>query len=300
MILDFHTHLGDQRRGADDPREPVTFENMIARLDDEGIDKAILLPCRVSPEECLGPGQLVWPGMNVRDQVLEAAHHKERIIPFGNLDPRWMGNSPKADFEPLLDWFTEHDCKGIGEIVANLPCDDPRVVNMFVQAGKRGLPVVIHNVGFGAGTYGLQDDPGMPRLEKLLQLAPETAICGHGQGFWAEIASPLSPDEKMDYPKGSIAREGALPRLLRQYPNLYGDISAGSGFNALTRDSDYGLRFINEFQDRLLFGTDVCFGDASGRMPHLGFLRELLGAGKITELVFGKITWWNAMKLIGD
>ena len=299
MILDFHTHLGDQRLGKDDQREPVTWEGLIGRLDDEGIAKAVLLPGCVSPESCLGPGQLVWPAMNVRDQVLEAANYRERIIPFGNLDPRWMGNSPKANFGPLLDWFLEHGCKGIGEITANLPCDDRRVINMFVQIGERGLPVDIHNVGFGPGTYGLQDDPGAPRLEKLLQAAPHTNICGHGQGFWAEIAWPLTPEEKMGYPKGPVAQEGAVPRLLRQYPNLYGDISAGSGYNALTRDPDYGLRFLHEFQDRLIFGTDVCFGGAAGRMPHLGYLRGLLAEGKISQRLFDKITWENGMRLIG-
>ena len=31
--------------------------------------------------------------------------------------------------------------------------------------------------------------------------------------------------------------------LLRKYPNLYGDLSAGSGYNAITRDPAFGDAF---------------------------------------------------------
>ncbi len=297
MIIDFHTHVGDFRRMGDG-REPVTWGNLISRLDDEGIDKAVLLPVEPSPEALISPHAALAERMNVRDQVVDAAAYPDRLIAFGNLDPRWGGNSPSADFGPLLDWFEAQGCRGIGEVSANIPIDDPRSINMFRQIGARGWPTDIHYVGFGPGTYGLQDEVGMPRLAALLQQAPEAVVCGHGQGFWAEIGARLSMDDKMSYPKGRISEEGALPKLLRSYPNLYGDISAGSGYNALTRDPEYGIRFLIEFQDRLLFGTDVCFGDAKGRMPHLKYLRQLLSDEAISQPVFDKITSGNAQRLL--
>ncbi|NPV09899.1 MAG: amidohydrolase family protein [Anaerolineae bacterium] len=300
MILDFHIHVGDFRRAGDTERIPVTWDNLMERLDDEGIDKAVLLPVYPSPENYIGPAFLTSGGLDVRTQVLEAARYQDRIIPFGNLDPRWLGNSPEADFGPLLDWFQEQGCRGIGEITANVPIDDPRTVNMFRQAGARGLPVLIHNVGYLPGTYGLQDHPGAPGLAKLLEAAPQTNVVGHGQGFWAEIGAGLTMQEKMGYPKGAIEEEGALPRLLRQYPNLYGDISAGSGHNAITRDPEYGVRFINEFQDRLAFGTDVCFGGPQDRMPHLTTLKRLRDEGAISQEVFDKLTYRNALQLLGQ
>ena len=299
MIVDFHTHVGDFRRSTDTHQEPVTWQNLIARLDEEGIAKAVLLPVCPSPEDCIGPGFLTQGGMDVREQVLEACRHRDRLIPFGNLDPRWLGNSPSADFGPAFDWFQAQGCKGIGEVTANLPFDDARVINMFRQAGERSLPVLFHGIGFGAGTYGLQDEPGAPRLERLLQEASGTTIIGHGQGFWAEIAAGLTAEAKMTYPKGPITEEGALPRLLRSYPNLYADISAGSGHNALTRDPEYGLRFLDEFQDRLLFGTDVCSSDPGGCMPHLALLKHLLAEGKLSPSAFEKITSGNAIRLLG-
>jgi len=92
--------------------------------------------------------------------------------------------------------------------------------------------------------------------------------------------------------------EGSLSRLLRSYPNLYADISANSGFNAISRDRAFGIDFLTEFQDKILFGTDVCFGDRDGRMPHLGYLRKLREENQITPQVFAKITGENALKIL--
>ena len=41
-----------------------------------------------------------------------------------------------------------------------------------------------------------------------------------------------------------------------KYPNLYGDLSAGSGANAMSRDPAFRDQFLIRRADRLLFGTD--------------------------------------------
>ena len=102
----------------------------------------------------------------------------------------------------------------------------------------------------------------------------------------------------MGYPTGPVLEEGAVARLLRRYPNLYCDMSAGSGFGALTRDPAYGIRFLNEFQDRVLFATDVCSAGPKGRMPHLGYLRQLLAEGSLSQAAFDKITYQNALRIL--
>jgi hypothetical protein len=300
MIIDMHVHIGDFRLSADEPREPLTWENLIARLDDEGIAMAAFLPVyNASPEGAPEGMCLLDERMSVRDQVLDAGRYPGRIIPFGNMDPRWLHNSPASDFRPLLDWFVEHGCKGIGEVTANVPFDDPRVISMFRQVGERWLVVTIESAGFLPGCYGLQDDPGSPRLEKLLQDASQTTIIGHGPGFWAEISAEVTPEDKRGYPQGPIRQEGAVPRLLRRYPNLYADLSARSGWNALTRDPAYGLSFLDEFQDKLFFATDTCFADAAGRMPQLPYLQKLLAEGQLTPMAYDKITGGNARRLLG-
>ncbi|MCS6829751.1 MAG: amidohydrolase family protein [Armatimonadota bacterium] len=297
MIIDAHTHIGDLRSPANMHRKPITMEDLIARLDDEGIDKAILLPWPASPDGVQFP-TLLQPQPDILSQIREGQRYPDRIILFGNVDPRWGGNTAGTDFSWLFERFVEMGCAGIGEIGANLPYDDPRVVNLFRQCGDWEFPVTIHATGVGEGQYGLIDEPGSPHLLNLLQQAPNTIIIGHGPGFWAQISADATPADLLSYPKGPIRDEGVVQKLLRDFPNLYADISAHSGFNALTRDPDYGARFLNEFQDKLLFGTDVCFGDDEGRMPQLNWLKERLAAGDISPEVYDKITCRNALKVL--
>ena len=114
--------------------------------------------------------------------------------------------------------------------------------------------------------------------------------------FWAEIAAEVDEQMRGDYPKGSVSNPGRIPELLAKYPNLYGDLSAGSGYNAISRDPDYGYRFLEEFQDRLLFGTDICFLDQD--LPQIRFLREAVNNGKISKQAYDKITHQNAAKIL--
>jgi uncharacterized protein len=294
VIIDVHTHVGDLSRTGE--RIPVTWENLIARLDDEGIDKAVVLPL-VSPESISFPNLLAGQPDSVAT-LRAAAGYPDRVIPFANVDPRMGGNTSSTDFGWVLERLVELGAVGIGEVTANLPFDDPRVVNLFRHCGRWQLPVLFHGTGPGEGLYGLIDDVGAPWLARLLEQVPGTIVIGHGPGFWAEIAADPSPEDKSRYPDGPIREEGSLPRMLRTYPNLYADISAGSGHNALTRDPSYGVRFVQEFQDRLLFGTDVCFGDAAGRMPHLALLRRLVSEGQISPTVFDRITSDNARRVL--
>jgi len=307
MIIDFHAHVGDLRSPEEMEHSPITWKDLIDRLDDEGIDKAVLLPVNVSPESCKAP-LFFSPRSDILSQLKTAARYSERLILFGNLDPRMgclgnlephqVANPPETDFSLFLKRFRELGCVGIGEVTANLPLDDPRVINMFKQCGEWDMPVLFHCTGPGRGVYGLFDEVGLPRLERLLKETPDTTIIGHAPGFWAEIAGDLKPEDKFIYPEGPIEKKGSLPELLRSCPNLYADISANSGYNAISRDKSFGVKFLTEFQDRVLFGTDVCFGDKEGRMPHLSYLRSLLSDKLISREVFDKITGDNALKIL--
>ena len=220
------------------------------------------------------------------------------MILFGNADPRWGGNSRDTDFSWLLERFAGMGCVGMGEVSANIRFDDPRTVNLFQQCGEWDLPVTIESTGAGEGHYGFIDDVGSPCLERLLQQVPGTIVIGHGPGFWADIGAGVSVEEKSGYPQGPITAEGSVPGLLRTHDNLYADLSAMSGYNALTRDEVFGIRFLNEFQDKLFFGTDMCFADPQGQMPQLTYLRRILAEGQISEAVFTKITSGNALRVL--
>ena len=297
MIIDCHTHIGDLRRAHALDKVPVTLESLIARLDEEGIDKAVVLPLWPNPEGIHLP-YLFSERRDIVSQVLATMDYGERLIPFANLDPRMGGNSAGAEFGWALERFVAMGCVGIGEVTANLPADDPRVVNLFRQCGEWQLPVLIHSTGPGEGYYGLIDPVGLPNLERLLQQVPDTTIIGHGPGFWAEIDGEITDGNKSGYPEGPIGGEGALQRLMRTYPNLYADISAHSGHNALTRDPRRGVAFLKEFGDRILFGTDVCFAGPDDRMPHLGLLRGLLASGEIDEALFQQVAGSNLLRIL--
>ncbi|NLG27444.1 MAG: hypothetical protein GX557_06005, partial [Chloroflexi bacterium] len=142
MIIDFHAHTGDMRMSPDEPRVPITWERLIELMDAHGIDRAVHLPVyNASPESAPPAFAVTGDRHSVRDQVLDAQRYPERIIPFGNVDPRWGANSPRTDFAAVLDWFTAQGCRGVGEVTAHLPFDDPRVINLFRQCGEHGLLV---------------------------------------------------------------------------------------------------------------------------------------------------------------
>jgi len=297
MIVDCHTHIADLRRAFALSRPAVSVEALLERLDDEGIDRAIVLPLWASPEGTHFP-YLFSDTPDVLSQIRAALRAPDRLIPFGNLDPRMGGNTPEADFAWILQRFVDLGCVGIGEVTANLPSDDPRVVNMLRQCGEYDLPVLIHATGPGLGYYGLIDPLGLPNLDRLLAQVPGTTVIAHGPGFWSEIASGATDETKSGYPTGSVAEEGAMPALLRRRPNLYVDVSAHSGYNALTRDPEYGVRFLHEFGDRILFGTDVCFAGPEDRMPHLAFLRRLQAEGRLSDDLFDRIIGGNALRVL--
>ena len=101
-----------------------------------------------------------------------------------------MTNSPKADFMSLFSAYKEMGCKGIGEYFPNIPLDDPLNMNVFRQAEEIGFPVTFHLAPQVGSYYGMYDEPGLPRLEKVLKQFPKLVFLGHSQVFWAEMGPP--------------------------------------------------------------------------------------------------------------
>ncbi len=288
MFIDIHGHFCriPHFPRPDGSRMP-TLSELLALHDKYGIDRAVLLP--ISNAEWCFEAQSV-------DEVLEAAAATGRFIPFCNPDPRAMTNSPDAPLGNLMRWYRDKGCKGIGEIRANMPFLDPLVQNLFKHAEEVGFSVTFHLAPMIGGCYGLYDDPGLPQLETCLRRFPNLKFFGHSQAFWAEMAPLENPADRCGYPNAPIQEEGRVPYLMRKYPNLYGDLSAGSGCNALKRDRKFGLSFMNEFQDRLFFGTDICTPDAT--VPLADYLLELRASGELSEAVFRKIAGENAVRVL--
>ena len=297
MFIDIHAHA--YRRCPPFVVQFPTAEQVIERYDQADIEKGCLLPV-VSPE-------IYLPQAN--EDILDmAAQYPDRLIPFCNVDPRALTYGVDAPLDTVLRYYRDLGCKGLGEVMCNLPLLDPMVQNLLKCAQEVGLPVIFDGSDRVGGDFGLQDDPGLPQLEHTLQRFPDLVMLGHGPVFWAEIAPVATPGQRKPifrpdggqagdcFPSGPVEVEGVVPQLLRRYPNLYGDLSDPSPCNALARDPVYGPRFLDEFQDRLLFGTDICFADMP--FPMVDLLTEWRDAGRISEQVFARIARQNAVQLL--
>ena len=297
MFIDIHAHAY---------WEPVPFgakfatpEQLLEFYDKYNIQKGVLLPV----VNC----EVYFPQTN-EDILNMAEKYPDRFIPYCNIDPRAMSNSPEAELDKVLQYYKDRGCKGVGEIMPNLEVMDPLVQNLFRCAEKVGLPVVFDGSDQKSNDFGLYDDPGLPQLEHTLQRYPALKIFGHGPVFWSEIARLDTPGERAvimmpdgrqvgRLPNGPIQEEGVVPKLFRRYNNLYGDLSDGTCYRAITRDEEYGPKFLEEFQDRLFFGTDYCCVGMEIALP--AKLMQWRDAGKISEAAFRKISYENAEKLLG-
>ena len=63
---------------------------------------------------------------------------------------------------------------------------------------------------------------------------------------------------------GPIKAGGLTDRWLSDFPNLYADMSANSGNNALSRDTDFSRGFIDRHKSKLIFGSDCSCTDGKG------------------------------------
>ncbi|HNS31647.1 MAG TPA: amidohydrolase family protein [bacterium] len=287
MLIDIHTHVINMWE--EKPEKHFTARKLLNIMDRLGIDKFVLLPIGASPET-----RYFYFGT---EEVLDI-HKKypDRVIPFCNVDPRAGSNSEKTDFSWILNHYKEQGCKGLGELTANMYFDDPKCLNLYRHCGKVGFPVTFHLYSRFSGSYGLVDDFHLPHLENALRECPETVFLGHATAFWSEISSGVTEDTRIGYPKGPIPGPGRICELMKKYPNLRGDLSAGSGYNAITRDMEFGYRFLEEFQDQLLFGTDIChYGQDAEIVP---YIHDALKNKHISKTAYKKITHENAIKLL--
>lgn len=247
-------------------------------MDEHEIAQAAVLPL-INPES--------WDHPITTEYVLEKTRpYRDRLIPFCSIDPRTVhlkGVQPKVE---QLNRYIDAGARGFGEHKVGIPIDDPRNVELFAACGEVGLPVLFH-----LDSIRNTDEPGLPGLEKVLQEVQNTNMIGHAQGWWASISGDVA--DMQSYPRSEVAPGGSIDRLMGKYPNLYGDLSAGSGANAIQRDLEFGREFLIRRADRLLFGTDYL---APGQnVPQLELYRNLDLPAEVQDEIFRE----NARRLLG-
>jgi predicted TIM-barrel fold metal-dependent hydrolase len=178
----------------------------------------------------------------------------------------------------------------IGEQKFGVDCDSPVMQRIYEVAQAHGVPVLMH-WQFNRFNYGFE------RFHKMLEKYPRVNFIGHAQTWWANVDKHHT-DQTVLYPKGLVASGGLTDRYLTDYANVYGDLSAGSGQNALTRDEAFARDFLTRHQDKLLFGSDC--NDHEGGGPKciggqtIAIIRRLASSREIER----KLLYGNAKKLL--
>lgn len=287
MIIDDHNH--PDWCGYD-------LDKYLANMDENNIDITWLLSWEAPTSE-------YDPGYDSRTPI----HYSpwgpipfERCLNYKERAPERfvLGYAPDPRRPDAIDRLNSaidmYDVKIYGELKIRMMLDDWDAIRMYRFCGEKGVPVLVHiDYEFDRGTpyprpnywYG----GGIDAFERAIAKCPETNFLGHAPGFWSHISGDDLYD-KTAYPKEKVQPGGKLIEMLRKYPNLYCDISAGSGCNALSRDPEFAIEFLTEFQDRILYGRDY-FDNI-----HQEFLNSI--ADKLPAGVLDKIYSGNALKLV--
>lgn len=276
-VFDLHFHLRAQ---------PASN---LAHLDGAGVTKANLLTRgqaadQVNALQGAAPGRFTW---------------------FNSYDVA------QPDAEQVLTRAVKEGAQGFGEMKFHVAADGPEFRRIYALAADLRVPILIHFQEVdhfpGEGTWGT----GFAKtFASVLKAFPKTTFIGHADAFWANVSADYRNDAA--YPTGPIKRGGVTDKWLGDYPNLFGDVSANSGNNALSRDPDFTADFLKRHQDKLLFGSDCSCADGRGggvsqannpaaaRIAGRCVARETLGVLKRSSSadVFQKIVWGNAQRLL--
>lgn len=267
QIIDIHQHTNYAGR---------TGDELLVHQRTMGVTTTVLLPAGSKY------GLDVRAGGN--DSVCDfASRHRHEYICFANEVP----DLPEAS--AVIRKYLELGAVGIGEQKFPLDCDSPHIHALAQIAREFNVPVLLH---FQHGTY----NKGFERFYKILEKYPSVNFIGHAQTWWGNIDAAL--DQAVLYPKGRVMPGGLTDRYLADYANIFGDLSAGSGLNALLRDEDHARAFLARHQDKLLYGSDCDdkFGEGpkcSGARMLAAIRRLAPGAGAIRKMLHD-----NAAKLL--
>ena len=190
-----------------------------------------------------------------------------------------------------IEKYLQQGAVMIAEQKFGVECDSLSMQRIYQIAQTFHVPVLMH---WQVGMY----NHGFERFYKMLEKYPRVNFIGHAQTWWANVDKNYRDDAKNLYPKGPVTPGGRTERYLADYPNMFGDLSAGSGLNAFTRDPSFTPGFFERHQDKLLYGSDcndlAGFGEKCQGAQIIAAVRRFAPTKKIErKLLFG-----NARKLI--
>ena len=160
--------------------------------------------------------------------------------------------------------------KGLGEfysypVSAGLHIDDPQMKPLLEKCGELKMPINVH-VAEDEWMYLPADstNDGLMNAAKWKVDLTKKGILNHDQ-LIATLENALQNNPKTIFIACHLANCCAdlskLERLLDKYSNLYADVAARFGeFSPVPR---YTAKFMEKYQDRLLYGVDMDGSDLS-------------------------------------
>jgi predicted TIM-barrel fold metal-dependent hydrolase len=266
-IIDIHQHTSYSGR---------SDAELIAHQRDMGITVTVLLPA--------GSKYGLAAGAGGNDTVVAIARQYPKEYRFFANE---LPDIPEA--RPVIERYLKMGALGIGEQKFPVEADSPHIDLVAEIAREYSVPVLMH---FEHGNY----NRGIENFARVLERHPRVNFIGHAQTWWGNIDRNHQQAEM--YPKTPVTPGGITDRLLSDYPNMYGDMSAGSGLNSMLRDEEHARGFLKRHQDKLLFGSDCSDrnargGDCLGTKILAAIVR--LAPDKTVER---KILFGNASKLL--
>jgi predicted TIM-barrel fold metal-dependent hydrolase len=266
-VIDIHQHTNYSGRGD---------QELLAHQRDMGVTVTVLLPA--------GSKYGLAAGAGGNDTVLAIARQYPKEYRFFANE---LPDIPEA--RPVIEKYLKMGAIGIGEQKFLVDVDSPHIDRIAAIASEYNVPVLLH---FEYQHYNL----GIENFGKVLARHPRVNFIGHAQTWWGNIDRNHQQQEM--YPKTRVTPGGITDRLLSDYPNVYGDMSAGSGLNAMLRDEDHAREFLKRHQDKLMFGSDCSDRDARGGACQgtqtLATIRRLAPAKAVQR----KILYGNASRLL--
>lgn len=265
-IIDIHQHTNYSGR---------SDAQLIAHQKALGVTTTVLLPA----------GRLYGLDADCgkNDTVLALAKKQSKFVFFANE----ITNIPEAREE--ITKYLKLGAIGIGEQKFRVACDAPEFQRVAELAQEFGVPILMH---FMHNQY----NTGIERFHKVLEKFPKVNFIGHAQTWWGNVDK--NHEQKAMYPVAKVTSGGITDRLLSDYPNMFGDLSAGSGLNFFTRDEEHARGFLERHQDQLMFGSDC--NDVFGRGPGCQGANILANIRKLapTKTIERKVLFENAKRVM--
>ena len=230
-IIDTHEHIGSMQKA----------ELLHKSNHGHNVSSTFLIPSPIETLTLNGHKSFTGYRENTEEIFRIAETYPYDFIPFCTVNPL------DSDALQYLRGCIERGGKGIKLYnghsyyydIFGIPLDSPRMDPIYAFAEREKLPILYH---VNITKYG-------DELERVLSEYPNLVV-----SVPHFMVSSIGLDK--------------VEALLDKYPNLYTDVSFGSpeymaaGFRRISRNPQKFGNFINRYNDRILFGTDMVLSDS--------------------------------------